>query len=133
MGGRLGNAELSFESLHPVFLPAKHPLTEQIIDAYHQNLLYTGTELVLAHIRQHFWIVNGKEAVRRARSRCPTCVRDRVKPATQLMADLHESRLDLHCKPFTRTAVDYFGPMEIEYGQGRTAKRYGALFPFMKN
>ena len=131
MGGRLGNAELSFESLHPVFLPAKHPLTEQIIDAYHQKLLYTGTELVLAHIRQHFWIVNGKEAVRRARSRCPTCVQDRVQPATQLMADRHESRVDLHCKPFTRTAVDYFGPMEIEYGRGRTAKRYGALFTCM--
>ena len=47
------------------------------------------------------------------------------------MADRHESRVDLHCKPFTRTAVDYFGPMEIEYGQGRTAKRYGALFTCM--
>ena len=61
MGSRLGNAELFFESLHPVFLPAKHPLTEQIIDAYYQNLLHTGTEFMLAHIRQHFWIVNERK------------------------------------------------------------------------
>ena len=44
------------------------------------------------------------------------------------MGDLPAERLAMFSPPFYRTAVDYFGPIEVGYGQNRTTKIYGALF-----
>ena len=47
------------------------------------------------------------------------------------MGDLPAERLAMFSPPFYRTAVDYFGSIEVGYGQNRTTKRYGALFIFL--
>ena len=126
--GRIHEVNLPFDNRHPVLLPAKHPLVEKIILVYHQDLHHAGTDFLLARIRQHFWILNGRERVKKARQECRSCKKEKARPATQIMADLPAVRLDYGSPSFTRTAVDFFGPLEIETSRGRTAKRYGALF-----
>ena len=44
------------------------------------------------------------------------------------MGDLPRAGLDAGALPFTRTAVDLFGPLEIGLYRNRTAKRWGVLF-----
>jgi hypothetical protein len=44
------------------------------------------------------------------------------------MADLHESRLADGEPPFTRTSLDYFGPLTVAQYRGREKKVWGALF-----
>ena len=127
LGGRLGRAKLPYDTLHPPILPGKHELTRKIITAFHESLHHLGTDFVLTQIRQYFWLTNGREAVKRVKRDCAKCRRYRPKAASQLMADVHEARLDAGTPPFTHTAVDYFGPFEVTHGRG-TAKRWGVLF-----
>jgi hypothetical protein len=127
LGGRLSRANLPYEVLHPPILNGRHLLARAIIRAFHEQLHHSGTDMVLAQVRQHFWITAGREAVKRARNECLACRRFRPKAALQMMADVHRARLGAHQPPFTYTSVDYFGPIDIAYHRG-TAKRWGALF-----
>ena len=128
VGGRIDRAPVPYESRHPIILPAKHPLTRKIIKIYRRHLKHCGTDYVLAHLRQQFWIINGREEVKRIGRECPECRRERAKPAGQLMGDLPDVRLDMLTPPFNRTAVDFFGPLQVSLGRNRTAKRYGVIF-----
>ena len=128
LGGRLRRAPLPHENRHPILLPPSHPLTEKVIDAFHLGFLHAGTDYVLSQVQHHFWIIQGKEAVKKSRRRCPECIKERARPATQLMGELPYFRLEACTPPFHRTAVDYFGPFQVGFGRNRTMKRYGALF-----
>ena len=127
LGGRLSRAKMPYEVLHPPMLPGKHPFSRNIIRAFHESMHHVGTDFVLAHVRQHFWITSGREAVKRVRNECIPCRRFRPKAALQMMADVHRARLGAHQPPFTYTSVDYFGPIDVTHGRG-TAKRWGVLF-----
>ena len=127
LGGRLSRAKLPYDVLHPPILPGKHPLARMIIRAFHESMHHMGTEFVLAHVRQHFWITFGREAVKRIRNECVPCRRFRPKAALQIMADVHRARLGAGHPPFTFTAEDYFGPIDVIHGRG-SAKMWGVLF-----
>ncbi|XP_057366747.1 uncharacterized protein LOC130687590 [Daphnia carinata] len=131
LGGRAGRAKLPYDQLHPPLLPGKHPFSEKIIRAFHEHLKHVGTDFFLAYLRQHFWITSGREAVKKVHRACITCRRDRAKPGEQCMADLPESRLDSGSLPFTRTAIDLFGPFDVGLYRNRTAKRWGVLYTCM--
>ena len=128
LGGRAGRAKLPYDQLHPPLLSGQHPLAEKIVKAFHENLKHVGTDFLLSYIRQHFWITRGRELVKKVRRDCVVCRRNRAQPCEQMMADLTESRLDFGTLPFTRTAVDLFGPLEIGLYRNRTAKRWGVLY-----
>ena len=59
IGGRINRAPIPYDSRHPIILPRRHTLTNQIAAAFYKRLKHTGTDLVLSHIRQHFWIIRG--------------------------------------------------------------------------
>lgn len=94
--------------------------------AFQENLKHVGTDFLLSYIHQHFWITRGRELLKKVR-RCVVCRRNRAQPCEKMMADLTESRLDFGTLPFSRTAVDLFGPLEIDLHRNRTAKRCGVL------
>jgi hypothetical protein len=128
LGGRIGRARLPYDQLHPPFLPGRHPLSEKIVRAFHESLKHVGTDFLLSYVRQHFWVTKGRELVKKIRRDCVVCRRNRAQPGEQMMADLIESRLDYGALPFTRTAVDLFGPLEIGTYRNRTAKRWGIIY-----
>ncbi|XP_057378039.1 uncharacterized protein LOC130700052 [Daphnia carinata] len=128
LGGRIGRAKLPYDVLHPPLLPSKHPLTENIISALHREMHHAGTDYLFSKLLQHFWVVRGREAVKRIRHNCTECIRERAAPAAQMMGEIPSERLESLASPFTHTAVDYFGPLETSPGRNRVNKRYGALF-----
>jgi hypothetical protein len=97
---------MPYEVLHPPMLPGKHPFSRNIIRAFHESMHHVRTDFVLAHVRQHFWITSGREAVKRVRNECIPCRGFRPKAALQMMADVHRARLGAHQPPFTYTSVD---------------------------
>jgi hypothetical protein len=91
LGGRLSRANLPYEVLNPPILNGRHLLARAIIRAFHEQLHHSETDMVLAQVRQHFWITARRKAVKRARNECLGCRRFRPKAALQMMADVHRA------------------------------------------
>ena len=127
VGGRLENALIKYKAKHPVILPYRHHVTDLIISEHHQKTGHLGQEYVLSSLRQLYWIIKGRSAVRRVISSCFPCKRRGAVRGEQLMADLPKERLMSGDPPFTYVGVDYFGPLYVRQGRSNV-KRYGCLF-----
>ena len=128
VGGRIKHMPSSNEEFkHPAILPKKHHVVDLIIKHYHQQSGHSGVEYVLAEIRQRFWIIKGRVAVRRAIGSCFDCRRRVQPPGQQKMADLPADRITPGQPPFTFVGVDFFGPFMVKKGRS-LAKRYGVLY-----
>lgn len=96
VGGRLRQAShLSYSTAHPIVLDPKHPITRLLIKQYDTKLCHPGPERVFAEIRRYYWILRGREAIRRHQHSCVECQRWRAKPNIPKMAELPHTRLHL--------------------------------------
>ena len=127
VGGRLENATISYDSKHQIILPYRHHITNLIIQKYHQEGGRLGQEYVLSSLRQLFWIIKGRSAVRRVLSECFLCRKLGAARGEQLMANLPKEKLTPENPPFTSVGVDYFGPLYVQQGRSHV-KRYGCVF-----
>jgi len=127
VGGRLENCDLPYDVKHQVILPTRHQVTRLLIELHHKKTGHLGESYVLASLRQHYWIVKGKSAVRNVIGRCFLCKRINALPAKQIMADVPKDRILVDEPPFTSIGVDYFGPMYVRQRRSQV-KRYGCLF-----
>lgn len=128
VGGRLRRAEwLDPAFKHPVVLDPLHPATKLLIQDYDARLCHPGPERVFAEMRRVFWILHGREAVRRVQHQCKECRRWKSKPLVPRMADLPVARLRLYKPPFYSTGVDCFGPFQVKIGR-RSEKRWGIIY-----
>ena len=74
--GHLEHADLPVSSKNPVILPTKHCFTELLIKKKHQLVLHNGIQETLSAIREGYWIVRGREAVKKVVRRCIVCRED---------------------------------------------------------
>ncbi|XP_031359033.1 uncharacterized protein LOC116182631 [Photinus pyralis] len=112
---------MSFSQMHQVMLPAKHPLTDLIIKHEHHRNLHAGAQSVLASLRQNYWIINGRQSVRKILRRCITCFRAKPNELSQLMGQLPQQRVTQN-RIFSKVGVDYAGPYDIKDGKTRNRK-----------
>ena len=75
---------------------------------------HEGVEYVRSVIRQKFWIIGLRNALRSIKSSCVFCRKLPAQNKTPLMADLPPERLDYQSYPFTNVGVGYFGPFEVK-------------------
>lgn len=127
VGGRLRNAHCSENMKHQMLLPKRHHIVNLIVQNYHQMSGHSGSEHVLSLVRQRFWIISGRTAVRQTVRNCFDCKKRLATPSTQKMADLPKDRVIPNKPPFTNVGVDYFGPFLVKRGRARV-KRYGCIF-----
>jgi len=72
VGGQLENAPLQLDAKHPIILPASHHVVG-LISFYHHASGHSGTEHMLSMIRERFWIVKARAAVRKSLNSCFNC------------------------------------------------------------
>ncbi|XP_055714786.1 uncharacterized protein LOC129808906 [Phlebotomus papatasi] len=128
VGGRLVNADETYDARHPKILP-KGSLSILIARREHVLMLHCGPQLMMASLRQRYWPLAGRNLTRKVFRECVTCIRSNPITQCQLMSDLPEGRVNFS-RPFTRTGCDFAGPISIKL-EGRraaTLKGYIAVF-----
>ena len=93
VGGRIDRAPVSYEMRHPCILPSRHHVTELVVQYYHQLNGHCGLMQVLALVRERYWIIKGRSAVRRILGQCLQCRKCNALKGRQHMASLPPDRL----------------------------------------
>ncbi|GFR03532.1 integrase catalytic domain-containing protein [Trichonephila clavata] len=118
VGGRLKSSILPESQKHPILLPKTDHVVNLIITDYHLKLLHAGPQLLQAALREKFWILSARDAVRRVVRRCIPCFRNRPRFAEQIMGDLPKFRVS-PSSVFQRTGLDFASPFLIRSSKGR--------------
>ena len=129
VGGRIDKAATPEEAKHPIILPRHSELSRLVIVHEHVKHGHAGVEHTLNEVRQKYWILQGRAAVKKQLSDCSFCHRRRSTPMPPRMADLPSQRLEAG-QPFKNAGIDFFGPPCVKRFR-RTEKRYGLLVTCM--
>ena len=125
--GRLGNTALSFDKKYPILLPRYHNVTKLIILHCHDNVFHGGTNETLLQLRSKFWVIKGRQIVKKIIRPCVRCRRIQGQPyPTPKQNDLPQFRV-VEKHAFSSVSVDFAGPLYIK-SNGTDSKVYVALF-----
>ena len=122
VGGRLRHAPLTYGEIHPILLPASHPISKLIMREVHTQVAHGGPERTLSESRRKFWITRGRNLAKGVVKNCIICRKLRQPPHSTLMADLPPERLKPFSPPFSVTGVDLFAPFNLKTRRNRTKK-----------
>ena len=93
VGGRLQSAPVDEDLKYPYILPNDHRVTELIIQHSHRSVGNMCQESVLSTLRERFWIIKGRSAVRRVLKRCVDFQKTKAPTGEQFMANVPEDRI----------------------------------------
>lgn len=131
--GRINNANLPPESKNPTLLPPKHSFIDLLVLDVHNRVKHNGIRDTLTTIRERFWILRGRETVKRIIKGCVVCKKAEGVPfQAQPSPDLPSSRVSDE-PPFTNVGLDFAGPMFIRgenenLSSSSSSKTYILLF-----
>ena len=109
--GRINNSTLSLSTKNPVLLPSSHPYVDLLIRHTHERVKHSAVTNTLTTLREGFWILKGRQAVKRVLKRCVTCRKLEGLPYSSYNSpDLPSFRVS-DDPPFTHTGLDFAGPL----------------------
>lgn len=130
VGGRLQNANVSFDQKHPIILPKSCHVTNLIILKEHEKLFHAGQKQILSSLNLKYWLINGIREIKKNIHKCVICFKLKAQCAKQLMGSLPQGRVTIS-RPFQNVGVDFCGPFYIKQARIRKpliTKCYVALF-----
>ncbi|KRY33071.1 hypothetical protein T03_6110, partial [Trichinella britovi] len=130
VGGRLSRTALPWCHRHPLLLPRNGPVVELIVRRTHESELHAGLNQTLAALRRRFWVVRGRQAVKRCIRACIICRKHDARPFCPLMSDLPPERVTPSF-PFNRVGLDFAGPLYVKDEHRPAQKAYICLFTCM--
>ena len=68
---RLQNSELPYDAQNPIVLPKGGSFTALVIAQAHENCLHAGTEQTLMEVRKRYWVIHGRNQVKKGHSELP--------------------------------------------------------------
>ena len=113
--GRLGNADLPFNTRYPILLPKTHRFTELVVRRSHLHVLHSGAKDTLTELRSKFWIPGGRLLVRQLINKCVICRRYNAsyyRPPLSPPLPVCRVKGEL---AFTSIEIDYAGPVTIKH------------------
>lgn len=131
VNGRLSLVHaLPYNTRYPIIFPRRHPVTRLIV-----NIIMTTAIICNGHgsyftlISQKYWIVHGREEIRKCEKGCMERRRKKAKAASQVMAPLARSIGTVSLIASDKVSVNYAGPSSTIQGRGKVRqKRYICLF-----
>src|SRR5207237_4236387 len=77
----------------PILLPSAHQLVEQLIRHVHEKNGHGGIQITMGKLRENFWILQGRKAVKKVIRSCVICRRFSSKPIEPSPCALPENRV----------------------------------------
>ncbi|KRY08263.1 hypothetical protein T12_5861 [Trichinella patagoniensis] len=112
------------------FLPLNGLVVELIVRLAHESELHAGLNQILAALRGRFWVVQGRQAVKRCIRACIICRKHDARPFCPLMSDFPPERVTPSF-PFNRVGLDFAGPLYVKDEHRPAQKAYICLFTCM--
>ncbi len=112
VGGKTYQSAFEKNFKHQIVLPRTR-LTKLIVQYYHKRALHSGAQTTLYQIGKKFWIINGRNYVRRILHQCITCNRFAKNTAHPKMGPLPEER-NTPGRLFQNTGIDFAGPFRTK-------------------
>ena len=113
-GGRLENAELTYDQKHPLLIDNKHPIAKMVIRESHVNVMHNGVSQTLADLRKRFWITKPRNIIKRVIKECHTCRKHEGKPyGYPNEPALPRERVAANYA-FQNMGIDYLGPVYVK-------------------
>ncbi|KYN16906.1 hypothetical protein ALC57_10816 [Trachymyrmex cornetzi] len=120
--GRLQRSKLTFAQKHPILLPNRNHLTDVIIRETHESNHHAGIQQTLAAVRQKFWVLDGRNQVRKVVRKCICYFRFNSNTVEPKMGNLPIARVS-EAIPFSNTGVDFCGPFYMKERKFRNRTR----------
>ena len=125
--GRIENAPLPYETRFPILIPRDREIAKLLVLDAHQIVKHDGVKETLAQLRSQYWMVRGRQYVRKIIARCSICARfegrsyepPRPPPLPKFRVSDDSA--------FTRIGIDFAGPIYVKniYGhENETHKAY---------
>ena len=126
--GRLQNSDLEYNAKYPILIPRDHRLAELIVQRCHREVHHGGVRATLSRLRTKFWVVRGRQMIKKLLSRCVVCKKLEGRPCSVTkVADLPEFRIR-EVAPFSKVGIDFAGPLFAKCCSKSSRKVYIALF-----
>lgn len=100
----------------PVVLPSKHPIVTNLIFDEHIRLCHVRTQGLMCVLREKFWILGGRRAIKSAISKCVVCKRYHSRSVDTISPPLPLDRVR-EASAFEVSGVDFAGPLYLKGGQ----------------
>lgn len=98
---------------YPIVLASRHLLVKKLIMDAHVESCHVGTQGLLSLLREKFWILGGRRAIRSVISKCILCKKVKSNPLSSTSPPLPLDRVrDAIC--FEVTGVDMAGPLYLK-------------------
>ena len=126
---RIGKSTVPDSNKQPILLPSRNRFSELIIADCHEGVFHNGTVDTLNLMRQRYWVLRGREQVKRLVRRCTVCKKLEGLPfKTVFNPDLPRFRVD-EAPPFSNVGIDFAGPLLVKGKDKHEAvKTYVCLF-----
>ena len=114
--GRINNSALGINQRNPILLPSKHPFIDLLVKEHHTRVRHSGVNDKLVALRDKYWILRGRQTVKRIVKACVICRRMEGRPySAHPPTDLPVCRVsdDL---PFSHVGLDFASPFYVRDG-----------------
>lgn len=111
----ISEREENFSFIYPIVLDRNNLAIKLLIRETHENLAHAGVQTVMCHLREKYWILKCRTAVRSVISSCIVCIKFKAKPLEVDPAPLSIHRVK-DANVFEVTGVDFTGPVYLRKG-----------------
>ena len=72
---RKTNSTLSLSAKNPILLPHNHLFVNLLIQEYHERSKHSGVNDTMTLLRENYWILKGRQAVKQVINKSVTCLK----------------------------------------------------------
>ncbi|XP_061708236.1 uncharacterized protein LOC133518592 [Cydia pomonella] len=99
----------------PIYIPGKHFIIQRLVASKHRLMYHAGPAILMAALRETYWITGIRRLVSSTVSKCIPCKRLSVKHADTPLPPLPRDRIK-RAAAFEVTGIDLAGPLFLRSG-----------------